>query len=271
VGGPATLTTSTLGFTRSVYVTAKTSAWGQTFAQTSKNLATINSISGVGNKTFTAGKTYTRSFNTGVFGPVVNTNNGIYRLGNDLVAYFGLFSDGQGHDGTYSHDSATTSLYRNGTRLKTYNGSVDEVAFTVPATKSSYKLITSVSRSSYAAVSSKIVSSWTFSSTKTDYAKLAASTVRFSPSLSLTNSSKASSSVTIPVTVQGSAAGKNLKSLSVYSSFDGGKKWTKVTVKSGKITVKNPKAGHYVSLKANATAKNGSTVSEQLINAYLTK
>ncbi|MDX6347234.1 MAG: hypothetical protein QOF84_2024 [Streptomyces sp.] len=272
-GGPATITVRKLPYTATIYVTAKTAKWGQLFAQAKPDL-TLQSLYSVDNKTYTAGKSYSRTFNVGPFGPVVNTDNGIYRTGDVLFANVGLFTDGAGHQGQSLYDSATTTLYRNGTKLQSYNGSLDEVAFDVPKASADYKLTTTVSRSSVASVSSKVVSTWTFTSkhvAEGDYVKLPASSVKFSPSLSTSNTSKAKTSVKVPVKVQGSAAGSNLKSLKVYVSFDGGKKWTKLTVTSGKVTVKNPKAGKGVSLKANVTDKKGRTLSEVLYNAYLTK
>ena len=79
--------------------------------------------------------------------------------------------------------------------------------------------------------------------------------------------------MTVPVTVQGAAAGRNLKSLVVYVSYDDGGHWSKVPVASGKlsVTVKNPAKGGSVSFRAIAVDKQGNTVDQLIERAYLTK
>jgi len=277
-GGPAVLTLSKLPYTRTVYVTAKTSTWGQLFVQAPKDLSAIPVIYSAGNKTYTAGKSYTSSFNGGVIGPIITSSNGngIYRTGDTIFGIFGLFTDAAGHIGGSDYDKASTTIYRNGTKLKTLAGSIDDldVAFTVPAGNAKYKLTTTVTRSSIATVSSKITSTWTFSSKHVaadDFVKLPASVVRYSPTLTTSNTSKAKATVKVPVKVQGSAAGSNLKSLTVYYSVNGGTTWKKLKVSSGKVTLKNPAAGKGVSFKANVTDKKGNTLSQIIYNAYLAK
>lgn len=71
--------------------------------------------------------------------------------------------------------------------------------------------------------------------------------------------------------MQGAAAGKNLKSLVVYVSYDAGKNWKKVTVTSGKISVKNPAKGKSISFKAKVTDKKGNTSSVSIYHAYFGK
>ncbi|MER5907488.1 hypothetical protein ABT150_46850 [Streptomyces mirabilis] len=80
------------------------------------------------------------------------------------------------------------------------------------------------------------------------------SMARFGAPLDLSSRGKADKNVTVPVTVQGAAAGGNLKSLSVYVSYDG-KTWKKLTVKNGKVKYKNPAAGKSISLKAKIADK----------------
>lgn len=121
-------------------------------------------------------------------------------------------------------------------------------------------------------MSTKVSATWTFSSKKASTAtRLPASVVRFTPALSATSTSRAGATTTVPVTVQGAGAGRNLKSLTVYASFDGGADWKKLTVRSGKVKVKNPKAGKGVSFKAKVTDKKGNTLTQTVINAYRTK
>jgi hypothetical protein len=208
----------------------------------------------------------------GVFGPKVDSTYGLFRDGNQIYGYLPLLADGSGRVGSTTYDKASTTLYRNGAKVGSNTDPVTGEPFTVTAAKANYKLTTSLTRSGVAGVTTKVTAAWTFSSTKTSkLVKLPASAVKFSPSLTTASTSKAKASVKVPVTVLGSAAGRNLKSLKVYVSFDGGKHWTKLTVKSGKVTVKNPKAGKGVSLKANVTDKKGNTLSQVIYNAYLTK
>ncbi|MFB9508877.1 hypothetical protein ACFFS2_27100, partial [Streptomyces aurantiacus] len=77
--------------------------------------------------------------------------------------------------------------------------------------------------------------------------------------------------VSVPVTVQGSAAGSNLKSLSVYVSYDYGQTWKKVTVKNGKIAVTNPAKGKGISFHAKIADKKGNKSTISIYNAYYGK
>ncbi|MBB5934222.1 S8 family peptidase [Streptomyces zagrosensis] len=222
---------------------------------------------------FTPGKSYSQQLNVGVFGPKLGATDGIFREGNEIVGALPLFADGKNNSGASTYDKVQTTLYRNGKKVGsnadplTGNG-----VFKVPAGAAKYKLSTSVSRSKVAGVSTKITSSWAFSSKKTTgEVKLPASVVRFSPALAADSTSKAGATVKVPVLVQGSAAGKNLKSLAVYVSYDNGAHWKKLTVSAGKVSVKNPGAGKSVSFKADATDKQGNTVSQAIHHAYRTR
>ncbi|MFG1807320.1 S8 family serine peptidase [Streptomyces sp. NPDC049040] len=221
---------------------------------------------------YKAGRSYAATFNVGVFGPTVGDTAGLFRSGNEIYGYVPMFADGSGRAGGTIYDKAVTTLYRNGKKVGSNADPVTGEPFTVPAGAARYKLTTSVTRSGVAAVSTKVTAAWTFSSHETqDEVRLPASAVKFSPALSLASTSKAGASIDVPVSVQGSAAGKNLKSLRVYVSFDGGRHWKRLSVKSGKVTVANPKAGKGVSFKADVTDKKGNTLSQAIYNAYLTR
>src|SRR5690606_10555089 len=131
--------------------------------------------------------------------------------------------------------------------------------FKVPSGDAAYRLTTSVKRSAkVAAVSTRIDASWTFRSKKTSgFKQLPASTARFHAVTGLDGKVKAGKKVTVPVSVQGAAKGKNLKSLSVYVSYNHGKTWKKITVKKGKITFKNPAKGKAISFHAKIADKKG--------------
>jgi subtilisin family serine protease len=225
---------------------------------------------------FKAGQKYTKTFNTAVFGPHLNADYGLFREGNNIYGLLPLFADGAGHAGSSDFTSAATSLYRNGTKVGTNADPLfGDGFFKVPAGDAEYRLTTSVKRSAkVAAASTRIDASWTFRSKKPtgdNTATLPASTVRFKAKTGLDSKVAAGRTVSIPVTVEGAAKGSNLKSLSVYVSYDYGKTWKKVTVKNGKITAKNPAKGKAISFHAKIADKKGNKSTLSIYNAYYGK
>ncbi|MBT2421585.1 S8 family serine peptidase [Streptomyces sp. ISL-22] len=226
-------------------------------------------------QTFKGGKSYEKTFNTAVFGPHINRDFGLFREGNNIYGSLPLFADGNKHAGSSDFTAVTTSLYRNGTKVGTNDDPLfGEGVFKVPAAEAEYKLTTSVKRSvKVAAASTRIDASWTFRSKKpsAEQVKLPASTVRFNAKTGLDSRVEADKKMTFPVTVVGSAAGSNLKSLHVYVSYDYGQTWKKVEVKDGKITVKNPAKGKAVSFHAKVADKKGNKATISIYNAYYGK
>ncbi|WP_307537115.1 S8 family serine peptidase [Streptomyces sp. V3I8] len=223
-------------------------------------------------QTFKAGRSYEKTFNTAVFGPRVGADFGVYREGNGIYGYLPLFADGKTHAGSSLHSSVTTSLYRNGTKVGTNSDPLTGGIFTVPAGDASYKLTTSVKRTvKVAAASTRVDASWTFRSKKADLAELPASSVRFAAAVGLDSRVPADKKVSVPVTVQGSAAGANLKSLAVYVSYDYGQTWKKLTVTNGRITVTNPAKGKGISFHAKIADKKGNKSTISIYNAYYGK
>ncbi|MGP3927575.1 S8 family peptidase [Streptomyces sp. 8N616] len=259
--------------TRTSYVNAAGVEWAFDFEQDGPDPWAPEVAYSIGAKPYKAGKSYEKVCNVGVFGPKVSKEYGIFREGNSLSGYLPVHADGKGHVGGSVYDKAVTTLYRNGTKVGTNDDPLTgEKAFRVPAGKARYKLTTSVTRSKVAAVTTKLTASWTFTSRKTsEQTQLPASAVRFTPALAADSTAKAGATAAVPVAVQGSGAGRNLKSLAVYVSYDGGAHWRKVKVSGGKVTVKNPKAGKGISFRANVTDKQGNTLSQTLYNAYLGK
>ncbi|GAA2320933.1 S8 family serine peptidase [Streptomyces kunmingensis] len=253
--------------------------WGLDFTQYSGKDAEGFPVSDayytLGNpQTFTAGKSYAKTFNTAVFGPRVGGEYGLFREGNDLYGYLPLFADGQTHAGSSDFTSAATTLYRNGTKIGSGADALfGDQSYQVPAADAAYKLTTSVKRDAkVAGASSRIDATWTFRSKKpADLVQLPASGARFAAAVDLDSKVPAHWLQTFPVTVQGAAAGSNLKSLAVYVSYDSGKNWRKVDVKKGKITVKNPSAGKSISFRANITDKKNNTSSISIYDAYYGK
>ncbi|MFF1304010.1 S8 family serine peptidase [Streptomyces sp. NPDC058307] len=232
--------------------------------------------SSLGNpQAFKAGQKYTKTFNTAVFSPHLNSLYGLFREQNIIYSYVPLFSDGAGHPGYSDLTSASTNLYRNGTRIGTSSDPLlaGNETFTVPSGQANYKLTTSVKRSvKVAAASTRIDASWTFTSKKTaDFTQLPVSMVRFNAATGPDNRVEAGKTVKIPLSVEGAAKGSNLKSLAVYVSYDYGQTWKKVTVSGGKITVKNPAKGKAISFHAKIADKKGNKSTISIYNAYYGK
>ncbi|MFJ2706663.1 S8 family serine peptidase [Streptomyces sp. NPDC087428] len=225
-------------------------------------------------QTVKAGKAYARTVNTAVFGPYVNADFGVFREGNGLTGSLPLVADGHRNVGDSAYGSVKTVLYRNGKVLvRNDDPLAGENSFTVPAAAADYRLTTSVRRGAdVASVSTRIDASWTFRSGRTKgLVALPVSMVRFTPDVALDSTAKAGKSVSVPVTVQGAAAGKNLKSLTVYVSYDAGKTWKKTAVKKGRISVKNPAKKKSLSFKADVTDKKGNKSSVAIYDAYFGK
>ncbi|UXY29553.1 S8 family peptidase [Streptomyces sp. HUAS TT20] len=226
-------------------------------------------------QTFAAGKTYEKTFNTAVFGPHLNADYGLFRDGNTIYGMLPLFADANKHAGSSAFTSVTTTLYRNGTKVGSNKDPLFGEPFKVPSGDAEYKLTTSVKRTvKVAAASTRIDASWTFHSKKpagTSVAKLPASTLRFNARTGLDSRVAAGKTVTFPVTVEGAAAGRNLKSLAVYVSYDYGQTWKKVEVRNGRITVKNPAKGKAISFHAKIADKKGNKSTISIYNAYYGK
>ncbi|KIF73987.1 hypothetical protein QR77_08255 [Streptomyces sp. 150FB] len=225
---------------------------------------------------YRAGHSYTEDFNTGVFGPALVAGGGLSRDGDHLTGAVRPFADGAGHDGESLYDTAaaSTTLYRDGKEYATADDVLDAVSFDLPADRAKYRLVTTVSRATLdvSEVTTEVSWSAEFTSAHTTKAQaIPASVVRYTPRLAPDSTAVAGATQGVPVTVQGSAAGKNLKSLTVYASYNEGKTWTKLTVRHGAAKVVNPAAGGTVSFKADVKDRDGNTFSQTVLDAYLTK
>ncbi|MFF8398287.1 S8 family serine peptidase [Streptomyces sp. NPDC016172] len=228
----------------------------------------------MGTQKYAAGKSYSKTVNTAVFGPRLTADFGVFREGNQIYGSLPLFADGKGNVGSSKFSAVNTTLYRNGTKVGSNDDPLfGDKQFKVPAGDAEYKLTTSVKRSvKVAAASTRIDASWTFRSKKTsDITKLPVSTARFQAATGLDSKVPADKTVKIPVTVEGAAKGSNLKSLSVYASYDYGKTWKKLTVKDGKVSVKNPAKGKAISFHAKIADKKGNKSTISIYNAYYGK
>ncbi|WP_328694451.1 S8 family serine peptidase [Streptomyces phaeochromogenes] len=228
-----------------------------------------------GPRAFKGGATYETRFNAGVLGPRLSGAEGISRDGDTITGELPLHADGDGHAGWTRYSAVTTTLYRNGVRLTENSDALDGngEGFTVPSEAADYRLTTSVRRDpALATASSRVDTSWTFRSSKTaSRTQLPISTARFTPETDLTSRAPADRQTVVPVTIQGAAAGNNLKSLAVYVSYNGGTTWRKTPVKNGTITVKNPPKTKSISFRSNITDKQGNKSSVTVYDAYFGK
>ncbi|MFI6353036.1 S8 family peptidase [Streptomyces sp. NPDC050743] len=227
----------------------------------------------LGQSTFKAGHSYTRTVNTAVFGPHVDKDLGLFRTGNEIYGSLPLFADSGKHAGYSEFTSVHTTLYRDGTKVGSNEDPLfGDSTFKVPAGDAAYRLTTSVKRSAKVArASSRIDATWTFRSKKVSGAvRLPASVLHYGATTDLDSRVAAGKTVTFPVTVEGSAAGTDLKSLAVYVSYDG-KTFTKVDVRGGKITVRNPAKGKSISFRSKITDKKGNTSEITIYDAYFGK
>ncbi|MFE0174428.1 S8 family serine peptidase [Streptomyces sp. NPDC059002] len=278
-GGWSVSVPTKLGGVRTLYVSTEDKVkWGLDFEQEGPpdqdGFPTTEVGYSLGTpQTFKAGQTYEKTFNTAVFGPRIGGEYGVFREGNAISGYLPLFADGKAHAGYSLYSSVKTTLYRNGTKVGENDDPLaGEKPFKVPSADAEYKLTTSVKRSvKVAAASTRIDASFTFRSKKVESAKLPVSTVRFSPAVDLSSRAEADKKQSVPVKVLGAAAGANLKSLSVYVSYDYGQTWEKTKVSNGKISVKNPAKGKGISFHAKVADKKGNKSTLSIYNAYYGK
>ncbi|MGW4201683.1 S8 family peptidase [Streptomyces sp. NPDC004726] len=261
--------------TRTLYLsTADGVKWDLNFAQFSgQGIGMVTEAEySVDRKTsFKAGKKYSRTVNRAVFGPALTDGSGLFRTGDEISGSLPLFADAQRNPGRSLFTSVNTTLYRNGTKIGTNQDPLQgQEVFKVPAGKAEYRLTTSVKRSpEVAAASTRIDASWTFRSQHAaQETRLPASVVRFNADTDLNSRVPAGRKATVPVVVEGAAKGRNLKSLSVYVSYDQGKSWKKHEVKDGRITVKNPAKGKSISYRAVVVDKQNNTSTVSIHNAY---
>ncbi|MEW1725209.1 S8 family serine peptidase, partial [Streptomyces sp. NPDC093109] len=245
----------------------------------SRGLETDIALPPLTTKSYTAKKTYTETFNVGVFAPrVAARGSGVERYGNEMFACIATFADGAGHLGYSTTSKQQSVLTVDGKKVVDEKSSLCIGTDALPAKSAKIKVSTDATRAtSVAGVTTRLAASWTFTSKAPAAGKVAnlpVSTVGFAPKLDLASTAAKGKKLTVPLTIQGPAA-KNFKSLAVQVSYDGGKKWSKapVTTKSGKrsLTLSHPKKATSVSLKAKLTDKSGNVYDVTIEKAYLLK
>ncbi|MGX2994963.1 S8 family peptidase [Streptomyces sp. JNUCC 64] len=223
---------------------------------------------------FVGGRVYSKKFNVGVFGPRLRGTEGIQRYQDRIYTEVPLFADGPGHRGYSRLTSARTTLYRGSTKVAETPDSLESATLKVPSGPAAdYRLTSSAVRSGrVSGVSTRIDTSFTFRGGRSsDLVELPFSTARFGARLGPDSTAPAGRVQSVPVTVQGAAAGRQLKSLKVSASYDQGRTWKKLTVRGGEVSVRNPAAGKGVALRAVITDRAGNTSTLTIRNAYLGK
>ncbi|WP_327191225.1 S8 family serine peptidase [Streptomyces xinghaiensis] len=271
------------------YLNTEGVRWSHRFQQTRGDV--VEAVyTGPRRAAYTAGERYEHTYNTGVFGPLIgggdgdgsgdsggdgSGDDGLFRRGDTLSGRLNPLADGAGHRGESLHDTASTTLYRNGELHATAGDILDRAEFTLPPEKADYRLVTTVTRSGAATVSREVTSSWTFTSEAAgegERVRLPASAVRFTPRLAPDSTVPAGSVTEIPVTVQGSAAADGAGALTVHASTDGGRTWTELPVREGVVRVRNPEEpGTGVSLRAEVTGGSGHELTQTILDAYRTR
>ncbi|MFD6892165.1 S8 family serine peptidase [Streptomyces sp. NPDC059957] len=228
-------------------------------------------------RAYAGGRTHRERFNTAAAGPRVDTASGLglYRKGDRIWGTLPLLADGAGHDGTGFHAKGKTVLYRNGVVVGSQAAELrDAKRFSVPPGEASYKLVASSTQSeTVSRTSSKVTATWWFRSGTTPTgptAQLPASVVRFAPATRLDGTVNGGHPFRVPVTVQGPAAGKGLKSLTVSVSYDDGYTWQTLPVQDGAVTTQTPPSGGHASLRGTVVDTAGNKSEVTILRAYLT-
>ncbi len=213
---------------------------------------------------YQASREYVERFQYPVFGPGVRPSHystpGGFRDGDWLDLRTPLFADSAGNVSWSSLEEGRTELYR-GDELIGESPVPGYAQFEIPAEAADYRLTASATRPG-ATLSTEVSATWTFRSAH-GTARLPLSTVRFTPEL--TDGTAPTGPFRVPVIVERGNAG----SLTVEVSYDDGARWQRVKVVGGKARLDHPTSADSVSLRAGVTNRDGSTVTQTIIRAYL--
>ncbi|WP_217554782.1 S8 family serine peptidase [Streptomyces sp. GbtcB6] len=226
-------------------------------------------------RSYPAGRSSTVTFNVGPFTPTVGAP---VRTGNLMQLCMPLYSNGAAMEGVSVVTSGQTVFRLNGEKFLEWPTACKAIDG-LPSEQSTIRIDSHYVRAaSVSGVSSEITAAWTFTTKKKDDdtpVTLPLSSLRFSPKLSMASTAKAGTKLTVPLTVEGSAAGANLKSLGVKVSYDNGATWRNapVTTKDGKkyLRLSHPAKAKSVSFKATVVDKQGNTYALTVLKAYLLK
>ncbi|MEU4194704.1 S8 family serine peptidase [Kribbella sp. NPDC026611] len=217
---------------------------------------------------YEAGKHYSGRWNAAVSGPA---SASVQRQGAGLYAGFTSYSDPDGHTGYATVDTASSKLYRDGTLVASSEDYGSVVADGQPADKATYRLETSMTRTSYSPLSDRVDYTATFTSAADQELK-PLWTVRYAPQVDSNNAFVWKPVTVLPVTPQGPTA--TVKSIKVEYSTDGGTTWRTAPLSAPengtyKAIYTTPHSAKSVSLRTTLTDADGTTVTQTTANAYL--
>ncbi|MFJ7043710.1 S8 family peptidase [Streptomyces sp. NPDC101112] len=223
-------------------------------------------------RSYQAGRTYTDTYNVGVFSPITGGSYGAQRDGDTLALCVPDLADGRGHPASSTAKRHTT-VTADGSTLLDNDGDLCQTVEKLPSVPARYTIRTNLTRPpGVATTTSRLTAAWTFTSSPSDSGSLPLSTVRFHPKLTPTGTASAGRRTTIPLSLQGPAA-TDLKSLTVKVSYDAGKTWSPapVTTAHGKrtLTLTHPENARSVSLRSTLTDTTGNTYAVTILEAYL--
>jgi hypothetical protein len=183
-----------------------------------------------------------------------------------------MFSDGTlGHLGYSPWDTATTVLYRDGLKVAEVNDCGNLWA-EVPMQAAQYRLTVDVTRGSYADVSTRLFTAWTFESgyLGEEQTAIPIMAVRYTPTLDDTNTAPAGRRFAVPITVEGAVGG--VSTLTVDVSYDDGGTWQPATLNRTRdgwtAQLTHPDGAGHVSLRAQATDGKANTLRQEIDRAY---
>jgi hypothetical protein len=231
--------------------------------------------------TYKPGSSHTLRFNTGVVGPDLAAGSpqerGAERTGDRINARVPLLDDGSGNPGSSVVTGGFARL-ESGGRILGEGPATDWLSAEVPPASAAYRLTVEASRSAAdTSTSTKVSGVWTFNSARpvSDRSvRLPLSTVRLAPKLSLKGTAPVGGTLTVPLKVSGAAAeAGQVAALTVNVSYDGGRTWKPLTVKTDtkgarSVSVKHPASAKAVSFRVDPKDKGGNTVRETITNAY---
>ncbi|MDG4835718.1 S8 family serine peptidase [Micromonospora sp. WMMD967] len=226
--------------------------------------------------TFTAGRSYTQTWNAAPFGPTVAQAPALAPLGyagrdgdTISVAALPLFGDAMGRPASRDDRPTQIRLLRDGKEVGTSDSPWAE--FAVPAAKAAYRLEATITRGAPDTLSTSVSVAWTFTSAYTaSPQRLPLTTVRPMPVLDDTNTARAGRIMTIPVTLDRQADSKAAanRSLTVSASFDDGRTWVALPVLRDVALISHPRRPGFVALRMTATDTAGNTVTQTIKRAY---
>ena len=226
------------------------------------------------NRTYRLGERHTERFVRPVLGPGLSGYSANYLSVHEdrVTAQVPLINDRDGNLGRGSHESARTSVYRDGRLVGQVRDQWGE--FTVPEGEARYRVEHDVVRDPEAhELTTRVSGAWTFRmATLPDGhgRRLPLSVVRFNPELDAAGSAPAGRLLSVPLVVeqQDGADNGEVGQVRVDVSFDDGRSWRRVPVAGGVALVRHPDAAGYASLRASGADSDGNTFEHTVIRAY---